>query len=64
MCVCATSLTSLFVVEFVLQETHKFRAELSRKLLKDKATFGDDFNSVIDVCAQVEFSSCNQTQIT
>ncbi|XP_004297662.1 PREDICTED: uncharacterized protein LOC101292404 [Fragaria vesca subsp. vesca] len=41
------------VPEFAECETHKFRAELSRKLLKDKATFGDDFNSVVDVCAEI-----------
>ncbi|KAK9935546.1 hypothetical protein M0R45_022645 [Rubus argutus] len=41
------------IPEFAESETHKFRAELSRKLLKDKATFGDDFNSVIDVCTQI-----------
>ncbi|KAM5566701.1 protein PLASTID REDOX INSENSITIVE 2, chloroplastic [Rosa sericea] len=41
------------IPEFAESETHKFRAELSRKLLKDKATFGDDFSSVIDVCAEI-----------
>ncbi|CAB4295054.1 unnamed protein product [Prunus armeniaca] len=35
------------------EETQKFRAELSRKLLKDKETFGDDLHGVIDVCSQI-----------
>ncbi|XP_050373778.1 protein PLASTID REDOX INSENSITIVE 2, chloroplastic-like [Argentina anserina] len=41
------------IPEFAEFETHKFRAELSRKLFKDKANFGDEFNSVVDVCAEI-----------
>lgn len=37
----------------LLQETQKFRSELMRKLLKDKDTFGDDLDEVIDVCTEV-----------
>lgn len=37
----------------LLQETQKFRAELSRRLLKEKETFGHDLHSVTDVCAEV-----------
>lgn len=37
----------------LLQETQKFRAELLRKLLKDKDTFGDELDAVMDVCAEV-----------
>lgn len=41
------------VIYVLLQETQKFRAELLRKLLKDKDTFGDELDEVIDVCAEV-----------
>ncbi|KAL6294576.1 hypothetical protein ACE6H2_002718 [Prunus campanulata] len=41
------------IPQFAESETQKFRAELSRKLLKDKETFGDDLHSVIDVCSQI-----------
>lgn len=40
----------------LLQETQKFRAELSRRLLKEKEAFGHDLHSVVDVCAEVCYS--------
>ncbi|XP_059448568.1 protein PLASTID REDOX INSENSITIVE 2, chloroplastic-like isoform X1 [Corylus avellana] len=41
------------IPEFAEAETQKFRAELLRKLLKDKDTFGDELDAVIDVCAEI-----------
>lgn len=41
------------IICILLQETQKFRAELLTKLLKDKDTFGDELDAVIDVCAEV-----------
>ncbi|RXH69804.1 hypothetical protein DVH24_007060 [Malus domestica] len=36
----------------MLQETQNFRAEHSRRLLKEKETFGPDLRGVIGVCAE------------
>ena len=36
-----------------LQETQKFKEQLSKKLAKDRETFGNDFDSVVDVCSKV-----------
>ncbi|KAG2707513.1 hypothetical protein I3760_05G150500 [Carya illinoinensis] len=41
------------IPEFAVAETQKFRSELLRKLLKDKDTFGDNLNEVIDVCTEI-----------
>lgn len=44
------------VIRFcLLQETQKFRAELLKKLSKDKETFRDDLDKVVDVCSEVNF---------
>nr|DAD34666.1 TPA_asm: hypothetical protein HUJ06_005306 [Nelumbo nucifera] len=41
------------IPEFAEAETQKFRDQLLKKLLKDKATFGDDLHTVVDVCVEV-----------
>ncbi|KAM1300282.1 hypothetical protein EV2_011930 [Malus domestica] len=41
------------IPQFAESETQKFRAELSRRLLKEKETFGHDLHSVVDVCAEI-----------
>lgn len=38
-----------------LQETNEFRAEILKKFSKDKETFGDDLDSVNEVCVEVIF---------
>ncbi|KAL5761987.1 hypothetical protein ACOSP7_018251 [Xanthoceras sorbifolium] len=38
---------------FAEAETQKFRGELYKKLSKDKETFGDDLDTVVDVCAEI-----------
>nr|POF25922.1 protein plastid redox insensitive 2 [Quercus suber] len=40
------------IPEFAEAEIRKFRAEVLRKLLKDKDTFGDELDAVVDVCAE------------
>ena len=35
------------------QETQKFRAELLKRLLKEKEIFGDDLDNVVQVCVEV-----------
>lgn len=41
------------IPEFAEAEIRKFRAELPRKLLKDKNTFGEELDAVVDVCAEI-----------
>ncbi|KAK9277553.1 hypothetical protein L1049_007098 [Liquidambar formosana] len=41
------------IPEFAEAETKKFRAELVKRLSKDKETFGDDLNAVVNVCAEI-----------
>ncbi|KAA8529528.1 hypothetical protein F0562_033672 [Nyssa sinensis] len=41
------------IPEFALAETQKFRAELLKKLSKDKETFGDDLDTVVNVCVEI-----------
>ncbi|THG01331.1 hypothetical protein TEA_015912 [Camellia sinensis var. sinensis] len=40
------------IPEFAISETQKFRDELLKKLYKDKDTFGDDLQIVVNVCAE------------
>ncbi|XP_030961263.1 protein PLASTID REDOX INSENSITIVE 2, chloroplastic-like isoform X3 [Quercus lobata] len=40
------------IPEFAEAEIRKFRAEVLRKLLKDKDTFGEELDAVVDVCAE------------
>ncbi|KAJ4711165.1 Protein PLASTID REDOX INSENSITIVE 2 [Melia azedarach] len=41
------------IPEFAEAETQKFRAELLKKFSKDRDTFGDDLDTVIEVCVEV-----------
>ncbi|KAG8663304.1 protein PLASTID REDOX INSENSITIVE 2, chloroplastic [Manihot esculenta] len=41
------------IPEFAKSETQKFRAELLKKLAKDKETFRDDLDKVVDVCSEI-----------
>ncbi|CAL5349967.1 unnamed protein product [Camellia sinensis] len=41
------------IPEFAISETQKFRDELLKKLYKDKDTFGDDLQIVVNVCAEI-----------
>ncbi|XP_030961262.1 protein PLASTID REDOX INSENSITIVE 2, chloroplastic-like isoform X2 [Quercus lobata] len=41
------------IPEFAEAEIRKFRAEVLRKLLKDKDTFGEELDAVVDVCAEI-----------
>ncbi|KAK3015557.1 hypothetical protein RJ639_007730 [Escallonia herrerae] len=41
------------IPEFAAAETLKFRAELPRKLSREKDTFGNDLDAVIDVCSEI-----------
>ncbi|XWS22550.1 hypothetical protein CRYUN_Cryun29cG0046300 [Craigia yunnanensis] len=41
------------IPEFAEAETQKFKSELSKKLSRDKDTFGDDLDAVIEVCVEV-----------
>ncbi|XP_059316579.1 uncharacterized protein LOC132067388 isoform X2 [Lycium ferocissimum] len=41
------------IPEFAVAETQKFRAELLKKLSKEKETFGDELDDVVSVCAEV-----------
>ncbi|KAJ0095029.1 hypothetical protein Patl1_16215 [Pistacia atlantica] len=41
------------IPEFAEAETRKFRAELLKKLSKESETFGNDLDTVIDVCAEI-----------
>lgn len=36
-----------------MQETQKFKEELMKKLSKEKETFGDELNAVVNVCTEV-----------
>ncbi|XP_057810949.1 protein PLASTID REDOX INSENSITIVE 2, chloroplastic-like isoform X2 [Salvia miltiorrhiza] len=40
------------IPEFAAAETEKFKAELLKKLSKQKETFGNDLRMVVDVCAE------------
>ncbi|XP_057493734.1 protein PLASTID REDOX INSENSITIVE 2, chloroplastic isoform X2 [Actinidia eriantha] len=40
------------IPEFAVSETQKFRDELLTKLSKEKDTFGDELEIVVDVCAE------------
>ncbi|XP_002531408.2 protein PLASTID REDOX INSENSITIVE 2, chloroplastic [Ricinus communis] len=41
------------IPEFAQSETEKFRAEILKKLSKDKQTFGGDLDKVVDVCSEI-----------
>ncbi|XP_057493733.1 protein PLASTID REDOX INSENSITIVE 2, chloroplastic isoform X1 [Actinidia eriantha] len=41
------------IPEFAVSETQKFRDELLTKLSKEKDTFGDELEIVVDVCAEI-----------
>ncbi|KAL3835535.1 hypothetical protein ACJIZ3_010271 [Penstemon smallii] len=41
------------IPEFAAAETEKFKAELLKKLSKEKDTFGNDLRTVVNVCAEV-----------
>ncbi|KAK6116495.1 hypothetical protein DH2020_049788 [Rehmannia glutinosa] len=41
------------IPEFAAAETQKFKAELLKKLSKEKDTFGADLQTVVSVCAEV-----------
>ncbi|KAE8648725.1 protein PLASTID REDOX INSENSITIVE 2, chloroplastic isoform X1 [Cucumis sativus] len=54
----ATPITASYVYpepipEFAEVETQKFKEQLSKKLAKDRETFGNDFDSVVDVCSKI-----------
>lgn len=44
-----------FFLWVYLQETHEFRDEILKKLFKDKETFGDERDTVNEVCVEVIF---------
>ncbi|CAL1357205.1 unnamed protein product [Linum trigynum] len=39
--------------DFAKRETQKFRSELMKKLVKEKQTFCDEVEQVVDVCAEI-----------
>ncbi|XP_011620901.1 protein PLASTID REDOX INSENSITIVE 2 [Amborella trichopoda] len=41
------------IPEFADKETQKFKAELLKKLSKDKDTFGNDCEKVVNICAEI-----------
>ncbi|PIN24941.1 hypothetical protein CDL12_02329 [Handroanthus impetiginosus] len=41
------------IPEFAAAETRKFKAELLKKLSKEKDTFGDELQTVVNVCAEI-----------
>ncbi|XP_044494802.1 protein PLASTID REDOX INSENSITIVE 2, chloroplastic-like isoform X2 [Mangifera indica] len=41
------------IPEFADAETRKFRAELLKKLSNETETFGNDLDTVVDVCAEI-----------
>ncbi|KAF3652792.1 Serine/threonine-protein kinase TAO3 [Capsicum annuum] len=41
------------ITEFAVAETQKFRAELLKKLSKEKEILGDELDDVVSVCAEV-----------
>ncbi|KAL8550448.1 hypothetical protein ACS0TY_009036 [Phlomoides rotata] len=41
------------IPEFAAAETQKFKAELRKKLSKEKGIFGEDLQTVVDVCAEI-----------
>ncbi|OVA16268.1 hypothetical protein BVC80_8971g30 [Macleaya cordata] len=40
------------IPEFAESETQKFRGELLKKLSKNKDSFGDDLDEVVNVCSE------------
>ncbi|XP_022956739.1 protein PLASTID REDOX INSENSITIVE 2, chloroplastic-like isoform X3 [Cucurbita moschata] len=40
------------IPEFAEVETKKFKEQLSKKLAKDRETFGNDLDSVVEVCSK------------
>ncbi|XP_023740300.1 protein PLASTID REDOX INSENSITIVE 2, chloroplastic isoform X2 [Lactuca sativa] len=40
------------IPEFAVYETKKFREELKKKLYKERDTFGDDLDKVVDTCTE------------
>ncbi|OIT37996.1 hypothetical protein A4A49_27235 [Nicotiana attenuata] len=42
------------IPEFAVAETQKFKAELLKKLFKEKEIFGDELDDVVSVCAEEE----------
>ncbi|XP_023740299.1 protein PLASTID REDOX INSENSITIVE 2, chloroplastic isoform X1 [Lactuca sativa] len=41
------------IPEFAVYETKKFREELKKKLYKERDTFGDDLDKVVDTCTEL-----------
>ncbi|XP_019262191.1 PREDICTED: protein PLASTID REDOX INSENSITIVE 2-like [Nicotiana attenuata] len=41
------------IPEFAVAETQKFKAELLKKLFKEKEIFGDELDDVVSVCAEI-----------
>ncbi|KAL0372406.1 UNVERIFIED_CONTAM: protein PLASTID REDOX INSENSITIVE 2, chloroplastic [Sesamum calycinum] len=41
------------IPEFASAETQKFKAELLKKLSKEKESFGNDLQTVVNVCAEI-----------
>ncbi|KAL3511249.1 hypothetical protein ACH5RR_030650 [Cinchona calisaya] len=41
------------IPEFAEAETKKFREELVKKLLKEKETFGNELNAVVNICTEI-----------
>ncbi|KAG6601371.1 Protein PLASTID REDOX INSENSITIVE 2, partial [Cucurbita argyrosperma subsp. argyrosperma] len=41
------------IPEFAEVETKKFKEQLSKKLAKDRETFGNDLDSVVEVCSKI-----------
>ncbi|KAI7997136.1 hypothetical protein LOK49_LG10G00467 [Camellia lanceoleosa] len=52
-CILRTSCAILHHPSSTASETQKFRDELLKKLYKDKDTFGDDLQIVVNVCAEI-----------
>ncbi|XP_058115463.1 protein PLASTID REDOX INSENSITIVE 2, chloroplastic-like [Magnolia sinica] len=48
------------IPEFAEAETRKFRSQLLKKLSKDKDTFGNDMDAVVNVCTEVGVAVKNQ----
>ncbi|XP_051144762.1 protein PLASTID REDOX INSENSITIVE 2, chloroplastic-like [Andrographis paniculata] len=41
------------IPEFAVAETRKFKRELLQRLSKEKDTFGNDLQTVVDICAEI-----------
>lgn len=52
---CEVYVIAFFFLWVYLQETHEFRDEILKKLSKDKETFGDERDTVNEVCVEVIF---------